>query len=238
MVEGRLTRSNMMISRRAGLKLAASSLLLLSDRTAFGKPPDFWNHEAPADWTGQEIQQLTSDSPWAKSVTAIVNMSSPAAGMGGSGGRRGGGGRAGRGSTDAAPAASSPKFPGYVRWISAAPMLLALKMKLPADLEGHYVIGVSGLPIISGHSEGEDNSDSYDALKEATFLQVKGQPSVQPGIVEQDPNDTSTVLFGFLHQFLDVSDAKVAEFKMTTGPFEIKAKFDLKQMRYHGELAV
>jgi hypothetical protein len=135
------------------------------------------------------------------------------------------------------PEATTAKFPGYVRWLSAKPMMIAMKLKFPPGFEGHYVIGVSGMPVISGHGEGE-GGDSYDALKEVTHLEVKGQEPAQPGIIQPDPSDTSTVMFGFLHQFLDLSAAKAAEFKTTNGPFEIKAKFDLKQMKYRDELAV
>ncbi len=136
------------------------------------------------------------------------------------------------------PSASSPRFPGVVRWVSAKPMLLALKLQLPADLEHHYVIGVSGLPVISGHSGGTDNTDSFEALKEVTSLQVKGQDPAQPGIIQEDPNDTSTLLFGFLNQFLDLTKAKTATFTTALGPLNVKAKFDLARMTYKGELAV
>lgn len=225
----------MRISRRAGLKLmAASSLIFAPDRLFPAKSSEFWNSEDPSQWSKEELQQLTTDSPWAKPVTGEVKAFSPASP--GTSGRRGGG-RMGRSGNSSTPSANSPKFPGFVRWVSAKPMQLALKLQLPAAFAHHYVIGVSGLPLISGHSEA-DNTDSYDPLKEATYLQVKGQEPAQPGVVQQDPNDTSTILFGFLNQFLDLSKAKAATFTTTMGPLDVKVKFDLARMTYKGELAV
>jgi hypothetical protein len=224
----------MTFSRRASVRLLASSFLLAGDGIALAKTMDFWNKQQPDEWTKDEIQQLITDSPWAKPVVAETRAYSPQSPISG-GGRRGRmSGSSGRNTN---PEATAVKFPGYVRWLSAKPMMIAMKLKFPPGFEGHYVIGVSGMPVISGHSEGE-NGDSYDALKEVTHLEVKGQEPAEPGIIQQDPSDTSTVLFGFLHQFLDLSAAKVAEFKTTNGPFEIKAKFDLKQMKYQDELAV
>ena len=224
----------MTLSRRASVKLLAASFVLAGDAIAFAKTTDFWNKRQPDDWTEDEIQQLITDSPWAKPVLAENRAYSPQSPLGGDG-------RQGRISGDSRrntnPDATAAKFPGYVRWLSAKPLIIAMKLKLPPDFEGHYVIGVSGMPVISGHSQG-DSGDSFDALKEVTQLEVRGQQPAQPGIIQQDPSDTSTVLIGFLHQFLDLSTAKVAEFKTTNGPFEIKAKFDLKQMKYKGELAV
>jgi hypothetical protein len=227
----------MILSRRAGLKLMASSLMLATGRLFSARSSSFWNNEDPAQWSTDEIKQLTTDSPWAKPVTAEVNAYSPQSSSGG-GGRRGGSGRMGRAGSSSNPSANSPKFSGVVRWVSAKPILLALKIQLPPDFAQHYVIGVSGLPVISGHGEGADNTDSYEALKEVTYLRVRGQEPAQPGIIQQDPNDTSTILFGFLHQFLDLSKAKAAAFSTTMGPLNVKAKFDLAHMIYKGELAV
>lgn len=229
----------MLLSRRAGLKLLASSAVFSLTRLFGDKSSEFWNDEDPSAWSSEQIQQLVTDSPWAKPVTAEVKAYSPLSSAGsGGGGRRGGGGRASRGASGSNSSASSPKFPGVVRWMTAKPMALALKFKLPPDLEHYYVIGVSGLPVISGHGEGADGTDSFDALKEVTYLQVKGQDSAQPGIIKEDPNDTSTILFGFLHQFLDLSKAKTATFTTVMGPLNVKAKFDLTRMKYKGEMAV
>ena len=226
----------MTVSRRASLKLMAASPLLFAPGTLFSaKSSDFWNTEDPSQWTREQIQQLTTDSPWAKPVTAEVKAYSPPS-SGGSGGRRGVG-RMGRSGSSTA-STSLPKFPGVVRWVSAKPILLALRLQLPPGFEHHYVIGVSGLPVISGHGEGADNTDSYDLLKESTYLQTKGQEPAQPGLIQADPADTSSLLFGFLNQFLDLSSAKTATFSSEMNPLSVKVKFDLTRMTYKGQLAI
>lgn len=213
--------------------MAASPLLITPERLFPAKTEDFWNTEDPSQWTKEQVTQLSSDSPWAKPVTAEVKAYSPGSNSGGGGRRM----RGGRNST-ATGSSTAPKFPGTVRWVSAKPMLLALKLQLPPDFEHHYVIGVSGLPIVSGHGEGADNTDTYDLLKESSYLETKGQEPAQPGVIQADPNDTSTLLFGFLNQFLDFSKAKSATFSAEFNPLSVKVKFDLTRMIYKGELAV
>lgn len=225
----------MPVSRRASLKLlAASPLLFAPARLSAAKLTDFWNTQEPSQWSNDEIHQLTTDSPWAKPVTAQLNAYSPQ-NPGAGAGRRG---RTGRYSSTSSTASTLPKFNGVVQWLSAKPMLLALKLQLPADFANHYVIGVSDIPVISGHEDGANSADSYDPLKEVSFLEVKGQEPAQAGVIQQEPNNTSTLLFGFLNQFLDLSKAKAATFSTTMGPLAVKAKFELSHMSYKGELAV
>src|ERR1700755_625995 len=115
----------MFISRRSGLRLAAAASLGLLPRELWpAKLSDFWNQEDPSKWTDQQIQQLTSDSPWAKHVDADVKAYANQS----AGGRHGGGGRMGRSQQSSAPNSNAPKFSGVVRWVSAKPMLLALKL--------------------------------------------------------------------------------------------------------------
>lgn len=224
--------SLMIISRRASLKLmAASSFLIAPGRLFPAKTEEFWNTEDPSQWSKEQITQITTDSPWAKPVTAQVQAYSTQSPNSVRGGRR-------MGRSTNSTASTLPKFPGTVRWVSAKPMLLALKLQLPPDFVHHYVIGVSGLPVISGHSEGADHTDTYDLLKESSYLETKGQEPAQPGVIQTDPNDTSTLLFGFLNQFLDFSSAKSATFSAEFNPLSVKVKFDLTRMRYKGELAV
>ncbi len=143
-------------------------------------------------------------------------------------------GRAGANSGD-----SSPKFQGVVRWASAKPIRLALKLQFPPSLSGHYVISVSGLPIVSGHG-GDDGStaDSYDGLKAQTSLQVRGQDAIPPDVIEPDKNETSTLYFGFLPQLIQLDGDKTVTFATTMAPLNVKVKFELKQMKFKGDLAI
>ena len=201
----------------------------------FGVDGEFWNTQDPDKWTSDQIEELISKSPWAKPVTAELKAFAPLSST--SGPRRNMGvnmPRAGAGDTS-----GSPKFQGVVRWASAKPIRLALKQQFPEDLEGHFVISVSGLPIVSGHG-GDDSTggDSYAGLKQKTSLQVKGQEAVQPGLIEPDKKETSTLYFGFLPQLVQLDGDKTVTFETTMDPLRVKAKFEMKTMKFKGDLAV
>ena len=228
------SNSSDVFTRRSVL-LASVACYTVTDLVSGFGSTHFWDKEEPSAWTPSEIQQLTTESPWAKQTTAILsNNNSSLAGPSTVSGRRG---RMGGGS-NRTTTSTLPKFPVVVRWVSAKPMLQAMKLKLPASLNDHYVIGVSGLPIASSGSEQGASNDPSAALKEQTSLQAKRGDPIQPGEVYQDPNDTSSVYFGFLRQFLDLTEASVATFSTESGPFAIKVKFHLREMKYRGELAV
>jgi hypothetical protein len=210
-------------TRRALLFAAAGAC-------AFGaKPSDFWNKEDPAHWTSADIQRLLTDSPWAKGIDVHLEGEGPHADPDLSNSRRGRSGSASVPNPDL-----KPKFPGTVRWASAKPILAALKMELPPELAGHYVISVSGVPVISGTSADQ----SFEDLKLVTSLQMKGKEALQPGIIQANPEDTSTVLFAFLPSMVDISGEKAINFVTKLGPLDVRAKFNLKEMRYRGALSL
>ncbi len=225
----------MVLSRRFALQ-AFAGLWVAGSCSLSASADEFWNTEQPESWTAQEIQDLITKSPWAKPVSAEVKAYSPLSTNASGRGRRGGigntTGRAGANSGE-----GSPKFSGVVRWASAKPIRLALKLQFPPSLADHFVISVSGLPIVSGHSS-DDSSDSYDGLKAQTSLQVKGQEAITPGVIEPDKNETSTLYFGFLPQLVQLDGDKTVTFSTVMAPLNVKVKFELKQMKFKGELAV
>jgi hypothetical protein len=162
-------------------------------------------------------------------------------GIGGMGRPRGNGGGAPRGG------ATSP-YEGTVRWESARPVIDAMKSPLPEAFEGRYVISVSGIPLMGGHSTstGEDDDslrrqelDDLDRLKGLSSLQPKGRDTVQAGVVTRQVGAGSSFLFGFSREMLPL-DARDTEIVFTTqlGRLLVKAHFLPKEMQYHGELAV
>ena len=48
-----------------------------------------------------------------------------------------------------------------------------------------------------------------------TSLKVGGKEAIQPGAIEPDKNETSTLYFGFLPQLLDLSGDKTVTFSTT-----------------------
>ena len=159
------------LSRRSALTLAGACLVSWDNLYA----SEFWDKKDPSQWSGEEIDRLTTKSPWAKSVTAQYapgenrggygqgspngggyprggggGMGGPTIGIGGIGigmprGRMGGG-RNGGGYPR--HGGNTSNYKGTVRWESAQPILDALKTPLPEAFAKHYVIGVRDIPLI------------------------------------------------------------------------------------------
>jgi hypothetical protein len=141
----------------------------------------------------------------------------------------------------------SQNYKGTIRWESAKPILDALKAPIPDALKDHYVISVTGFPLNSYGGRQQQNQDSsttqdlLDHLKGVTFLQPKEKRDSQPGIVTQPAAGGygTTVLFGFSKEVLALKpEDKEVTFKTSFGRLDLKAKFNLKEMMYKGELAV
>jgi hypothetical protein len=247
-------RSNIS-SRRDVLGLAAAMVAGWSRLDAFAS--EFWDKKPPSEWTSEEIEKLTTKSPWARQVSAQIaagdgtsssrggmggGMGGPHVGLGipGMGGPRMGGGRRGGGR-------ATQQVKGTVRWESTQPILDALKTPLPKAFANHYVISVSGFSLHGAYRQGEDTDDNgkpseriLDNLKAYTSVEPKGKAIAQPGVVQVQPSSGSgSVLFGFSKEVLDLSaDDKEVLFSTQIGRAMIKTKFEFKDMTYHGKLAI
>ncbi len=208
---------------------------------------EFWEKKPPAEWTTEEIDRLITKSPWAKEESA--EYAAPENGNGakgampriafpGGGRGRGGGGRRG----------GTTSYKGIVRWESAAPILAAMKSPLPEQFANHYVISVTGLPLFGAavtQANGEEpqrrptEDDAYDKLKQFTRLEPHGRDGVQAGVVHRQVSSSASFLFGFSREILQLTAAdKEVVFSTNLGQLAVKAKFEFKDMLYHGELAI
>lgn len=250
-----------MLTRRAVFALAGAGAAGWGRLYAFGS--EFWDKKPPSEWSSEEIGKLTTKSPWAKQVTAQVSaaggggrggsgggggMGGPRVGVGipGMGGPRMGGGGMGGGRRGGGRGGQMQQVKGTVRWESAQTILDAVKTPLPEAFANHYVISVSGIPLRGGgRRQDDDSGDSsqpseniLDNLKAYTSLEPKGKPIAQPGVVKSQPG-SDTILFGFSKETLDLSaDDKEVAFSTQIGRSMIKTKFEFKDMKYHGKLAV
>jgi hypothetical protein len=138
-------------------------------------------------------------------------------------------------------------FEATVRWESALPILDAMKSSLPEAFEGHYVISVTGIAILTNdRTEDDDDTASrrreredLDRLKSLSALQLKGKDTVRAALVTRQVSSGSSFLFGFSKDTLPLT-ARDGDLDFTTqlGRLVVKARFSPKDMLYHGELAV
>jgi hypothetical protein len=241
-----MTRRNLILTI-GGVVAGSARLYAFSD--------DFWNKKDPKDWSSDEVTKLTTKSPWAKEVGAnyVPAGGGGGGGYGGGGGGGGmgrGGGGGGGGNRRNGPGTQPQNYKGTIRWESAKAIMDATKMPLDAAFTNHYVISVTGFPVqeLGARRQQSQNQDSdqalqdmLDHLKGVTFLQPKEKRDMQPGIVKQPAAGSygTTVLFGFSKEVLALKpEDKEVTFVTSFGRMDLKAKFNLKEMMYHDELAV
>lgn len=195
-------------------------------RAVFGAS-DFWNRKAAATWTPEEVLELATKSPWATRARVLPKAgrdkgNTTTFGPDVAGGRGGGRG------TGPEPVVAVDEV--KVVWESAAPLVEALKTRFPSDFSNHYVIGVQDLP-----SPGRGKKLTRENI--AANL-AKGRDSVDAGAIDTMRSGTE-LIFGFSKELLplNVHDKEVV-FSMTTDAYSIRARFDLKEMKYMGMLAV
>jgi hypothetical protein len=250
------------ITRRQALRAAAGFILV---RDAIAASSDFWTKKPPAEWSADEIKQLRTKSPWAKKLRAEMSGGGPAVMGNGRGADSGAVPDAGRGPNlnaaglpgrgmvgddDAPPGgrggAEAPEF--IVRWESAQPLMALEKEPFPHELLGRYVISVTGLTpqmLQLGIGRGgppQQNVDPRRTVAEQIFSQttltIKGHDP-QHAIAMMRTVDMQTYLFGFPRENLPIAPSdKEALFTLKLGPLTIKAKFELKEMMFAGQLAV
>jgi hypothetical protein len=110
----------------------------------------------------------------------------------------------------------------------------ALKTKLPDGFEGQYVLGVTGVPLAKSDSKG-----ALDRLRQQTTLQAKGKAPIEAQGLQEDTTNGTVYLFGFAKEALGFTrDDKDIVFTTHMGKLAFTAKFNPKDMLYHGELAV
>jgi hypothetical protein len=177
----------------------------------------------------------------------------PGGGVGFPGGGRQGGGYPGGGGDSG----GRDRFNATVRWESALPIQEALRIgaseeKPNADFEKYYVLALigdlqpNGGRRRSGSSPDDDDDGTarsdrrMDEFKESARLERKEGP-IRLEKVEEGSRVGSRgpgVYFYFARKDEISMDEKLVTFSTKLGRMEFKAKFTMKEMLYHGKLAV
>jgi hypothetical protein len=224
------------LSRRAfvsGLGFAAA---------AYGWAKDFWNDKKPADWTEDEIQQMLTRSPWSKDASIFDSAThkgvSSAPFAGGIYGPE----------YESPDGKSLPTvrglkgFKAIVRWESALPVRDAMKATASAVADKNYIIALLGdIPGASVPSDDDDAAErqqKLDVLKESTRLERKDDPLElqRVKVAPRTPLSPGGTLYYFSRVLpITPKDGQVT-FVTKVGPLELKCKFALREMLYHGNL--
>jgi hypothetical protein len=223
-------RAGSLLTRRSLILLAGAGLASWSRAYGFGGK-EFWETKDPDEWSSDDIARLLGKSPWAKATVAErtrnVRNATPEtraprnpAGLG-------------RPRRDP-PTRSVTTYKGTVVWESASPVRAALRTKLPGGFEGQYVLGVTGLPLAKS-----DSNNALDRLRQVTTLTARGKQVLEPAGVQEETGNGTVYLFGFARDVLALSrDDKDVVFTTHMGRLAFTAKFNPKEMLYHGELSL
>jgi hypothetical protein len=248
-----------MLTRRSCFQISAA---LLVPRFAAAKS-EFWNAKAPDKWSAEEIEKLTTDSPWAKGVNvefqqdtdpAFTSANSPSIGRAGAIEAPRNPAHTVQMGPDAEPVrgGSRRREPVIVRWESGQAIRDAYGFPLPAEFKDRYVIGVTRLPYgimekpkrggaapVEAESAIQRQQKMRELLQSAAYLEARDKEPAQAGIVRLAPKATQTWLFGFSKEFLNIEPTdREVQFTLHTAMVSLRAKFEPKAMLYRGKLSV
>lgn len=201
-------------------------------------PAEFWNERKPEEWTEAECEELLTQSPWAREASVTFNTGG---GILAPRTTRGGMRRTG-GTIDTSSDKGPDHYKAIVRWESALPVREANHHQLKDDPAANYILSVSGdVPMLGGGSAGDETDDEFqkrlEMLKEYSKLEKKGDPIylVKIGRLTGPPAKSGTLFYFERNDLIRLSDHQVT-FYTKMGPIEVKCKFPLHEMVYHGKL--
>lgn len=229
---------------------------------------DFWRSKTPEEWSEQEVEQLLTDSPWARAVEIIAPDLSLAGRVGGlQGGRVGGlGGRGRPGAGGGAGGDGAGNLGGgsflpppermriTIRWTSAWPIELAAARKRgDAPRASHSLPPAVQRDRAPDRSEPDDDVyriaivriplglevGSDEELRAATSLVCHGGRVLPADSVRfAYEDDLQTLEFAFTREPPLTVADREVEFRTRLGSSPIKAKFRLDRMVIAGQTAL
>ena len=213
--------------------LAALTLSLAVAATGLSAA-NFWDAKPYTEWSEKEVEEMLSDSPWARKVSVVIPI--PPRATEDAGGRGGGGDAGGRGFPIPAP-----QLKLVITWRSATPVRQAL-IRLPngatnagvdqqplLEPSPYYTITVAGMP--ARYIRATASAGTTTFLRRAKKAPIAlAQGGLQQG------GAVFTMIFAFQRTDAITLDDKEVEFVTTIGTIEIKKKFTLKDLVFNGEL--
>jgi len=224
-----------------------------------------WKDKKIAEWSEDDAKLLTSDSPWAKSVTPEIGRpnnpaTSRGAGRGGGGARRGGGGiriggvgipgGTGRGGGGAGRGAGGGRGQGRpdaqaqtpptltLRWESALPIREAeLKLR---DTSAPTIDDAHYAIAVYGvprRMVGDDSKSTDSELKKHASLKRDGKKDIQPSSVKVLDRDDGPVIVYFFPRSKEITkNDRRLEFEAEIGRLKFADTFFTEDMVFDGKL--
>jgi hypothetical protein len=240
-------RDNWNMTRREWMAVATAAV----SREAFAAT-DFWNRKPVAEWTSAEIVQLRSASPWARTMNIQIATTGLAEGTADPSSQHGQrdptSPPSGTASIPMGEKRKSGPARGHiiVRWESAAPVRDAMRTRLPAEFDGHYVISVEGIdpgmlarPNVKEGIPELSLEEQGVRLKEGAQLELRDKEPLPAGIVTSTGRISKIWWFGFSRELFPITTAdRDLGFAIKSGAVRFRADFPLREMMYKGALAV
>ena len=191
---------------------------------------DFWEETEFTAWSDKDVEQMMSDSPWARRLTVRF----PRTPRESRGGRFGG----------FRPGTSTPQTRLVIQWQSAQPIRQAMvrgrieqggtvdpeaQVFLDQSSPG-YVVVVTGLP-------GQFGRLTPEALMAEARLERKGKSPIVPAQAQPQRAERGvTIVYIFPKDDAIVLEDKEVEFITKVGDVTIKKKFTLEDMVFNDQL--
>lgn len=214
-----------------------------------------WMSKPTAAWTEEDARQILTNSPWVKTVTAMISPLQTED-------ERREGGKMGQdhgvgfdGIADDRPRIQAPKslidivkpedvvsakrqsITLQLRWESALPVRVAELKSAAAEApvleQDGYNLAIYGIPI--AHSDG--NPKSVEDLRKQAALKRDGKKDVRPSRVELLQRDDGLVVVYIFPLSAEVSKSDLRiEFVAQIGRVAIVQSFNLSEMQFQGKL--
>jgi hypothetical protein len=167
---------------------------------------DFWETKPFTMWSDQELQQITTDSPWAKKIVLAGAADTPVV---------------------ISWRSALPMKQALARMQIGLGGTITPPVRAMLDQkETGYVVSVDGLPARLAGSTANIRAD--------TSIKVGDKTRIGPDEALAQPSGNNLILgFGFPRTPIGPED-KTVEFVTKVGAFEIKGVFNPKEMVFHG----
>jgi hypothetical protein len=184
---------------------------------------EFWNDKKPEEWTPDEVALLLNKSPWAReaAISYYGGQNGPLSST-----LPGEHSRSSRNaSSSTSPSAMSPAaWKAFIRWESALPVRLALKVGSTPDAEKFYILNMVGDVPSIGATPDEDASQ-----RAARFETQRRRDSVEPR-----GGSSTERLYARRHALLLLARPGIAPRRQAGGVFN-QAGADRREVQIHAE---